>query len=416
MIEQVGQGRMLARLEQATWFQRRSAALLVLIALPALCAPAVRALDSPAAEQRESPAVEQRENPAAEQRESNDAKRRERIEQAQRVEGEAILAIADAVMAGKSVPSDFAVRWQNDFVKAQRGTFVPFTLTVDASGLSRQSALVYVRAARRTTDAPAPHAGDRNRKGRETSADAAAEGRYPVDAIFPVDLKHTPGLPSRISRGFSVLPGEYDVFVVMRERVDPVASRPQPKAAVLRQLLSVPDFWSNELTTSSMILADRLDTLPEPVPSDQLSERPYVIGRNEIMPAFDRRFTKNEELIVVFLVYNPMVTAERQFDVRVEYHFFRKLEPGGQVDGPASASMHPPPRAGEKYFNHTDPQRFNPALMGTGFDPSGGEPVMAGQVVPLAGFQEGDYRLAVQIIDLLSGKLISRDVLFTVGS
>ena len=44
-------------------------------------------------------------------------------------EGEAILALADAAMAGKAVPADFDVQWQNDFVKAQRGTFVPFTLT-----------------------------------------------------------------------------------------------------------------------------------------------------------------------------------------------------------------------------------------------------------------------------------------------
>ena len=41
---------------------------------------------------------------------------------------------------------------------------------------------------------------------------------------------------------------------------------------------------------------------------------------------------------------------------------------------------------------------------------------MAGQVVPLAGFEEGEYRLDVLVIDLLSGKSISREVLFTVGS
>ena len=54
--------------------------------------------------------------------------------------------------------------------------------------------------------------------------------------------------------------------------------------------------------------------------------------------------------------------------------------------------------------------------MGASFDPGTGEPVMAGQVVPLAGFEAGDYRLDVQVTDLLSGKSISRDVLFTVGS
>jgi hypothetical protein len=233
-----------------------------------------------------------------------------------------------------------------------------------------------------------------------------------VDAIFPVEFGAPSDGPFRISRGFSIPSGEYDVFVVMRERVDPEASRPAPKAAVVRRQLSVPEFWSGELTTSSIILADRLTTLAEDVPPEQLAERPYAIGRLEVTPAADRTFRWDEELIVLFLVYHPMVTAERQFDVKVEYHFFRK----GGGKGPAeSDATHPPVRAGERYVNHTDPQRFNPALMGAAFNPAKGEPVMAGQIVPLSGFELGEYRLDVQILDLLSGKSISRDVFFTVG-
>jgi hypothetical protein len=388
MIEQVGQGRMLAGLEQATLSVRRSAGVVVLLVAPALSIFHVPALAA------RGGAARQRDQVAGERQ----------VEQTQRGEGEAILALADAALSGKPVPSDFPVRWQNDFVKAQRGTFVPFTLTVDASQLTRRSALVYVRAKRRSTASDAP---DRKRQDRD-------EATYPVDAIFPVEL--TPGSGSRISRGFSVSPGEYDVFVVMRERVDPGAPRTRPKAAVMRQALSVPDFRSNELTTSSLIVADGLTVLAEAVPADQLAERPYVIGRNEITPAADRRFRRDEELIVVFLVYNPMVTVERQFDVRVEYHFYRKVGAGVRAEAGVEPGAHPTGRAGEQYFNRTDPQRFNPALMGTAFDPGTGEPVMAGQVVPLAGFEEGDYRLDVQIIDLLSGKSVSRDVLFTVGS
>jgi hypothetical protein len=338
------------------------------------------------------------------------------VEQTQRQEGEAILALADAAMAatpdgaGKVGPSDFGLQWQNDFVKAQRGTFVPFTLTVDATQFTRRAALVYVRAVRRPAPPPDERRQDRSRQPQ--NVDAA----YPVDAIFPVDLMPAgavglrEGAASRISRGFSLPPGEYDVIVVMRERVDPATPRARPKAAVLRQPLSVPDFRTSELTTSSMIVADRIAVLAEPVPADQLAERPYVIGRNDITPAADRRFGRDEELIVVFLVYNPMVSPERQFDVRVEYHFYRKIA------AVASAGEEQPGRAGEQYFNRTEPQRFNPALMGAAFDPGTGEPVMAGQVVPLAGFEVGDYRLDVQVIDLLSGKSVSRDVLFTVGS
>ena len=393
---------MLARLEQTTGILRRAAGLLVLIAAPAM--PAPRAVDARVALQRQQRAE------ASRPRDSED---RELIERTHREEGEAVLALADDAMAGKQVPSDFAVQWQNDFVKAQRGTFVPFTLTIDATPLSKPSALVYVRARRRENgEAGAKRGRTRESRGRTGVGDAS----YPVDAIFPVALTPVPGQSIRISRGFSVQPGEYDVFVVMRERVEPGASKPQPKAAVIRQPLNVPDFWLGELTTSSVIVADRLMTLTEPIPADQLAERPYAVGRSEITPAVDHRFRRDEELIVVFLVYNPMVTTERQFDVKVEYHFFRKVDAEGQPEPAGEQPTHSSTRAGEKYFNHTDPQRFSPALMGSAFDPRSGEPLMAGQVVPLAGFQEGDYRLELQVIDLLSGKSISRDVLFTVGS
>ena len=98
-----------------------------------------------------------------------------------------------------------------------------------------------------------------------------------------------------------------------------------------------------------------------------------------------------------------MVSPEGQFDVRVEYHFFRKGVAGAPVgDGQAAQ---PAGRAGEQYFNRTEPQRFNRALMGASFDPGTGEPVMAGQVVPLAGFEAGDYRLDVQVIGPAVGKV-----------
>jgi hypothetical protein len=403
MIMLVGQGRMLAGPEQTTSRFRCSAGLLVLIVATGgharLAAAATRApTSSVSAEQQRRAAADSKREQADE------------LEKIHSEEGEAVLALADAAMAGRPVPSDFAVEWQNDFVKAQRGTFVPFTLSIDASRLRNPSALVYVRARRRES---APEsASPPKRQERERNA-VVNEATYSVDAIFPVELAGG-GQRSRISRGFSVLPGEYDVFVVVRERVEPGAGRSQPKAVAIRQPIQVPEFWSGELTTSTVMLADRLTTLDESLPPDQLAERPYVIGRNEITPAVDRRFRRDEELIVVLLVYNPMVTSERQFDVKVEYHFFRKLGTGVEVEPGSEPPAHLRARAGEQYFNHTDPQSFTPALTGAGFNPGSGEPVMAGQVVPLAGFAEGEYRLEVQVRDLLSGKSISRDVFFTV--
>ena len=64
--------------------------------------------------------------------------------------------------------------------------------------------------------------------------------------------------------------------------------------------------------------------LTEPLAPDELIERPYVIGVNDVQPAMDANFRRHEELIFVFLVYNPTVAPDKEFDVQVEYHFFKK--------------------------------------------------------------------------------------------
>ncbi len=311
-----------------------------------------------------------------------DRRQLERIEQAHREEAEVLVRLADAAMDGARVPAAFPLKWHNDFLKAQQGTFVPFVVTIDTSPATASEALLYVRAARRGVAVP-----DRNRK------DVAP---YPFDEIFPIDL--TGSQPVRFLRGFAVPPGEYDVFVVVRERPAAGKEKASPSASVLKQHLSVPDFWTGELTTSTVILADHLTMLREPLPAERLAERPYVIGQNDIEPALDTRFRRDQELIAVFLVYNLTVMPDKKFDVQVEYHFFvRKAE-------------------GEAYLNRTEPQRFNPAILGPQFDPTAGHPLMAGQAVPLAGFQDGEYRLAIRVTDLISGKSVTRDVNFSVGS
>jgi hypothetical protein len=328
----------------------------------------------------------------------SDRRQQEKTEEAARKEGEALLNLADEAMSGRSA-SDFAIQWRNDFFKAQAGTFVPFTVTIDRSKLSGSSALMYVRAALRESVPPT--------RGREVA-------RYPFDIIFPVELGGAAGQTLSITRGFAVPPGEYDVYVALRERPsDPAGAVSHLKSAVLKQPLSVPDFWTGDLTTSSVVLADRIDTLPDAIAADEILERPYVIGQNEIHPAAGPAFRRDRELIVVFLIYNPTVSVEKDFDVEVDYHLFRRM--AGNADGEADSSgAHPPARAGERYVTRTNPQRFKPSLMGAHFDAAAGHPMMAGQGILLSSFQEGEYRLGITVTDLLSRKTLSRDVTFTV--
>jgi hypothetical protein len=329
-----------------------------------------------------------------------DRRVQDRADEARRKEGEALVNLADAAMSGHA-GSDFAIQWSNDFFKAQTGTFVPFTLTIDRSKVTAPTALMYLRAARRNA-VPA-------------AAGRSGPVRYPFDIIFPVELAGPPGEPLRITRGFAVPPGEYDVYVALRERAeDPLGAGPRLKAAVLKQPLSVPDFWTGELTTSTVMLADRLDTIREPIAADDVLERPYVIGQYDVHVVADSVFRKHVELIVVFLIYNPSVTKEKNFDIQVDYHVFRRVA-AGTAEEAAAPGGHPPARAGERYVTHTDPQRFTPSLMGAHFDPSAGQPLMAGQGILLSSFQEGEYRLGITVTDLMSRKTLSRDVTFTVA-
>ena len=146
-----------------------------------------------------------------------------------RREAAALVGLVDAAMNGRSA-SDFPIAWRNDFFKAQTGTFVPFTVSVDRAPFTGSGAWMYVRAVRRGV--PAPGGGR-----------SVAE-RYPFDLIFPVELGAAG--PVRITRGFAVPPGEYDVYVALRERVANLeGAGGRPKASVLKQPLSVPDFSSS---------------------------------------------------------------------------------------------------------------------------------------------------------------------------
>ena len=334
---------------------------------------------------------------ASYQQNRSDRRYQDRLEEAQRKEGEALLGLADAAMSGR-IASDFSIRWNNDFFKAQTGTFVPFTVTIDRSSLTAVDGLMYVRATR-----------------RDTAAARAREGlvRYPFDVIFPVALTAPAGQPVRITRGFAVAPGDYDVYVALRERSpDPFDTGKRLKSAVLKQPLTVPDFWTGELATSTVMLADRIDEV-SPVSGDDVLERPYVIGTNEIHPAPTTSFRRGRELIVVFLIYNPAVSTDKNFDIEVNYHLFRR-DGAAPAETASDAESHPPARAGERYVTRTPPQRFMPSVMGDGFNPAIG-PILAGQGILLSSFQDGEYRLGITVTDRTSRQSLTRDVTFSVA-
>jgi hypothetical protein len=164
---------------------------------------------------------------------------------------------------------------------------------------------------------------------------------------------------------------------------------------VLKQPLEVPNF-STEFSASSILLADRVDTLPAPLPPDQQSERPYAFGANEIIISPERKFKKSQELLVLLQVYNASASPEKKFSLEATYTFFQK------------------DASGEKRFNATEPQSITPETA-PGVDPAGPAGVPAGLGIPLQSFPEGTYRLEIKITDKLNTKVITQSVNFTVA-
>jgi len=322
-------------------------------------------------------------------------------EEAQKKELAGVVILVHDVGGGQRAANDLALTWvREDVLKAQGNKqYVPFTVQIDPSKVSGPNVALYWRVvAKGAAATPDPAAAgkkddknsDKNNKGRKT------EFAYEDITFVPV----TQGEPMRISRSFTVGAGDYDVFLVAKEPMPDKAPKnaPPPKLSMLKQSVTVPDFWNNELATSSVIVATRIDPLPAPLTPQQQADRPYALGMMEIVPTFDTKFAKKAELSTFMLIYNPKVDSANKPDVTVEYNFYQK-----------------PAGAPEKFFNKTNPQALNGQTLPPNFDLAAGHQLQSGQAVPLASFHEGDYRLEIKVTDKIANKTLTRELNFTVS-
>ena len=314
----------------------------------------------------------------------------------QKKEIQNVVKIVDGVATGQAGPNDLSLAWvREDLLKAQGNKeYVPFTVSLDPSKVSGGTVALYWRVI--ATGGEALTAVDRKDDKKNDKDKKKSDYAYEDISFMPVTAGQS---PMRVSRSFTVPAGTYDVFVVAKEPTPDKAPKnaPPPKASVIKQSVTVPDFWNGELNTSSVIIAQRIDPLPAPLTPQQQADRPYALGMMEIVPAPDAKFSKKSELSTFMLIYNPKTDSANKPDVTVEYNFYQK--PAGQP---------------EKFFNKTAPQSLNAQTLPPNFDFAAGHQLQSGQAVPLASFSEGDYRLEIKITDKIANKTLTRDVNFTV--
>jgi hypothetical protein len=333
-------------------------------------------------------------------------------EEAQKKEIQNVVKTVDDVAAGQPAPDDLTIAWvKEDVLKAQGNKqYLPFTVTIDPSKVAGGTVAFYWRVVEKSSAAPTGVAtsGQTAEQKKDEKKDTKKKGEYAYEDISFVQTNGS--APMRISRSFTVPAGEYDVFVVAKEPTPEKAPKnaPPPKTSVLKQSVTVPDYWNGELNTSSVIVAERIDPLPAPLTPQQQADRPYALGNMEIVPVSSTKFTKKAELSTFMLIYNPKTDSANKPDVVVEYNFCQ-----------AAAGNEPkagePCKAGEKFFNKTNPQNLNAQTLPPAFDLAAGHQLQSGQAVPLASFPEGEYRLEVKVTDKIANKSLIRDVTFSVS-
>lgn len=290
---------------------------------------------------------------------------------------EAIVKIVDAAMAGQPAPTDVQMKIAPVFLKSQEARiFVPFS--IELTGLPQKDAVLYIRVVDPTV-----------------KIDPKKKVEYPWDDVHFVPAAQLGGTPARLNRVFMTKPGTYDIYILARERMPEKAPKNTVvKSGLFKESITVPDL-NAEFTTSSILVADKVNVLTTPLTMDEARERPFSFGLQELEPAADTNYTKAEELSIFFQVYNPGLNANGKPDLTLEYSFLRTE--GGEA----------------KFFNKTNPQDVNESNLPPQFDPAK-FPVPGGITVPLKSFPEGEYRLEIKITDKTSTKVLTRNVPFIV--
>jgi len=306
-----------------------------------------------------------------------------KLDKAQQQEVQTVVKIVDDVVAGQPAPSDFPMTVQFHYQKARdKRTFMPLTIAFPADQVTNSSMVYYVRVVGKAAATPAVDAADKTDGSQE-----AKKGRpeYPFEDVRFLDLKAPESGQHHVMRAISLPAGEFDVYLLMRERTPKDKKAPAAKGALLKQSVTVPDYWSGELMTSSVLLSNKAEQLTAPPTEADIAANPYIFGMTRVTPSLDNKFSKKDELSIIFVIYNTAAAQGGKPDVKVEYNFYQKA--GGA----------------DKFFNRTEPQVFNGTTLPPQFDAAAGHQLVGGLSIPLASFPEGEYRLEIKVIDAAAG-------------
>jgi hypothetical protein len=314
-----------------------------------------------------------------------------KLSKAEQADAEALSGAVDFAAIGQ-VPNDVPITWDmHHFMKSpDGGTVFPFVVTIDRSALPAGNAAVYIRLMDKAQMDMVAAAAKATEKERKDAKNQPAP-RYAWQNLYFIDVP----ADGRLSRAIVMPPGEYEMFIAVKEKAKDEKSKTPAKLGVLRKTIVVPDF-STDLAVSDIILAKSIEQVQQlPSAKDQF-ENPYLMGPLKITPTLDPKFAKGGELNFIYWVYNYGMAASGKPDLQVEYNFHQKTPEG------------------EKLFTRTPPQAHNASTLPAEWDAAKGHQIVEAQSIPLATFPAGEFRLEIKVTDKTNNKVLTKNIPFTV--
>ncbi len=342
-----------------------------------------------------------------------------KVDKVYQAEIAAATKVVDEVMKGQDAPTGYTFSFTNHSMKSRDGkTYVPFLLTFDKGQALPAPAAYYVRVVSKGNLEKAQKAIAAHEDAVKKAAMAAkldpentelAEAEDKLRAEAPKmeyafeDFKSInfanpkPDTLFMLPSAMAVAPGEYDAYILIKESQASLKNKKQPaKAGLLKVALKVPDYTKPDLGTSSIILSSMVQPLKAAPTDADVARNPYIFGASVVTPSLDFKFSKNDELSILFYIYSAGFDQAGKPNLTVDYSFYQRT---GET---------------EKFFNKTAALELNANTLPPAFDGKAGHQLNGGQALPLASFEAGEYRIEIKIVDKLTGKTKVENVRFTV--
>lgn len=198
------------------------------------------------------------------------------------------------------------------------------------------------------------------------------EARCREDEL-PIETK----LSSVYQKNVILEPGRYKVDIVVRDVVS-------GHTGIVHQGFEVPKYNTEKLQSSTLIIADTVESLNGKVAAGQ-----FIFGPNKVRPNVNQRFKQNQMLGVYLQAYNVQIDqAELRPKINAEYI----ISKGGK----------------EIKRIKEDGQSKVVDLEGNG------QQITLGRMIPIKDLEPGDYEIWAKVVDEVSGQTIQPKGSFTV--